>query len=108
MDDVKIDNQVDLKKSGEYQIIYTIQDSSKNEGKAVLKVKVKDKKDKETVSTNDNKKDEKPVVEEKTTLNYSISGLFNDSGAINQGVNLSMTEKNIEVGWDTTLKVSAK
>ncbi len=108
MDDVKIDNQVDLKKSGEYQIIYTIQDSSKNEGKAVLKVKVKDQKDKETVSTNDNKKDEKPVVEEKTTLNYSISGLFNDSGAISQGVNLSMTEKNIEVGWDTTLKVSAK
>lgn len=50
------------------------------------------------------KKDEKPVVEEKTTLNYSISGLFNDSGAISQGVNLSMTEKNIEVGWDTTLK----
>lgn len=108
IDDVKIDNQVDIKKAGEYEIVYTIQDSSKNEGKAVLKVRVKDKKDKETISTNDHKKEEKPVVEEKITLNYSISGLFSDSGSLIQGNSQNIVEKNIQVGWDTTLKVSAK
>lgn len=107
IDDVKIDNQVNLKKAGEYEIVYTIQDSSKNEGKAILKVKVKDKKDKETVSSNENKKEESPV-KEKVTLNYSISGLFSDSGSLLEGNSQSIVEKNIQVGWDTTLKVSAK
>lgn len=105
LEDVKIDNQVNLKKSGEYKIIYTIQDSSNNEGKAILKVKVKDQKEKITSSNN---KEETTVQEEKITLNYTISGLFSDSGVISQGTDLSMVEKNIEVGWDTTLKVSTK
>ena len=103
VDDIEIENNVDLKTAGDYEVVYTIQDSSGNVGKSVLKVKVKG--DKEVVSSNDNKKEE--VAEEKITLNYSVSGLFSDSGTLLQGKTQSIVNKDIDLGWDTTLKVTS-
>ena len=103
VDDIEIENNVDLKNPGDYEVVYTIRDSSGNVGKSVLKVKVKG--EREVVSSNDDKKEE--VVEEKVTLNYDISGLFSDSGTLLQGKTQPLVNKNIEFGWDTTLKVTA-
>ena len=66
VDDIEIENNVDLKKAGDYEVVYTIQDSSGNIGKSVLKVKVKG--EKEVISSSDDKKEEE-VVEEKITVN---------------------------------------
>lgn len=105
VDDIEIENNVDLKKAGDYEVVYTIQDSSGNVGKSVLKVKVKG--EKEVISSSDDKKEEE-VVEEKITLNYDVSGLFNDSGTLLQGKAQSLVNKNIELGWNNTLKITSK
>lgn len=42
-ENVVIDNPVDLKKAGEYEVVYTISDSSNNEESAKLKVIIKEK-----------------------------------------------------------------
>ena len=105
VDDIEIENNVDLKKAGDYEVVYTIQDSSGNIGKSVLKVKVKG--EKEVISSSDDKKEEE-VVEEKITLNYDVSGLFNDSGTLLQGKAQSLVNKNIELGWNNTLKITSK
>ena len=102
VDDIEIDNNVNLKKAGDYEIVYTIKDSSGNQGKAILKVKVKG--EREIISSNDSKKEE---VVEKITLNYSISGLFSDSANIIEGNNPSIANKNIEFNWDNTLQGTA-
>lgn len=103
VDDIEIENHVDLKKAGDYEVVYTIKDSSGNVGKSVLKVKVKG--EKEVVSSSDDKKEE--IVKEKVTLNYSVTGLFSDSGNILEGANQKIVTKNIELGWDTAFKVTA-
>ena len=102
VDDIEIDDNVNLKKTGDYEIVYTIKDSSGNQGMAILKVKVKG--EREIISSNDSKKEEEV---EKITLNYSISGLFSDSANIIEGNNPSIANKNIEFNWDNTLKGTA-
>ena len=106
VEDVAVENLVDLKKAGDYEIVYTVKDSSGNVGESVLKVKVKD--EREVVSSNnvlDNnqKEEEKELV----TLTYGVSGLFNDSGEVLQEQEHSVVTKDIELGWDTTFKVTA-
>ena len=93
-----------------YEIIYSIKDTSGNIGTSTLKVKVKDSK----VKTSESKIDPtttttpKPEVEkQKLSWNYKISGLFTDSGSLNQDTKTSSIEKTIEVGWDTTLKLTS-
>ena len=103
VDDIEIENNVDLKNPGDYEIVYTIKDSSGNIGKSILKVKVKG--DREVTSSKDDKKEE--VVKEKIALNYSVSGLFSDSGTLLQGKTQSLVNKDIEIGWDSTFKVKA-
>ena len=103
VDDIEIENNVDLKNPGDYEIVYTIKDSSGNIGKSILKVKVKG--DREVASSKDDKKEE--VVKEKIALNYSVSGLFSDSGTLLQGKTQSLVNKDIEIGWDSTFKVKA-
>lgn len=76
IENITIDNPVDMKKSGEYEVTYTISDSSNNEAKATLKVIVKDKNNntivsetkKSTVSSSTPKKETTP-----TNLNYNIA-----------------------------------
>lgn len=76
IENITIDNPVDMKKSGEYEVTYTISDSSNNEAIATLKVIVKDKNNntivsetkKSTVSSNTPKKE--PT---QTNLNYNIA-----------------------------------
>ena len=104
--DVKIENDVDLKNPGDYEIVYTISDSSGNVGEAILKVKVKG--EREVISSNnDLNNHQKEEVKEQVTLTYSVSSLFNDSGEILQEQELSLMTKDIELGWDTTFKVTA-
>lgn len=76
IENITIDNPVDMKKSGEYEVTYTISDSSNNEAIATLKVIVKDKNNntivsetkKSTVSSSTPKKETTP-----TNLNYNIA-----------------------------------
>lgn len=76
IENITIDNHVDMKKSGEYEVTYTISDSSNNEAIATLKVIVKDKNNntivsetkKSTVSSSTPKKETTP-----TNLNYNIA-----------------------------------
>lgn len=76
IENITIDNPVDMKKSGEYEVTYTISDSSNNEAIATLKVIVKDKNNntivsetkKSTVSSSTPKKE--PT---QTNLNYNIA-----------------------------------
>ena len=105
VEDIVVLNNVDLATPGDYEVIYTIKDSSDNEGKAILKVKVKG--DRETVTSNDNKTDVK-VEDSKITLDFSVSGLFNETGTLIEGKTSTASNKNIELGWDTTLKVTSK
>ena len=102
VENVSIEDNVDLKKAGDYEIVYTAQDSSGNVGKAILKVKVKGEKE---VISSDN---DTQIEEKTTTLNYSVSGLFSDSGTLIQGKSQELSNKNIELGWDTTLKMTSK
>lgn len=101
INDIKIENNVDLKKAGDYEIVYSIKDSSDNKGKATLKVKVKG--EKEVVPANN----DKIVTSKKVILNYNTNGLFNDSGNILEESNHKIINKNIELNWDNTLKVTA-
>ena len=61
IEDITIVDDVDLKKAGDYEVVYKIKDSSGNEGKTTLKVKVKDKKDVGS-SNNEDKKPEKEKI----------------------------------------------
>lgn len=105
VDDIEIENNVDLKNPGDYEVVYIIRDSSGNVGKSVLKVKVKG--EREVVSSNDDKKEE---IEDKkeVTWNYEISGLYDESGLLNQDKTKNSIQKNIEVGWDATFKISSE
>lgn len=105
VDDIEIENNVDLKNPGDYEVVYIIRDSSGNVGKSVLKVKVKG--EREVVSSNDDKKEE---IEDKkeVTWNYEISGLYDESGLLNQDRTKNSIQKNIEVGWDATFKISSE
>ena len=47
------------------------------------------------------------VEEQKLSWDYKMSGLFTDSGSLNQDNPTSSIEKNIEVGWDATLKLTS-
>lgn len=105
IEDISIENNVDFATPGDYEVIYTIKDSSDNEGKAVLKVKVKG--EKTTISSNNKTEEEKEEDLQKATFNYSVSGLFSDSGTLLQGKTQSIVEKNIELGWEPTLKISS-
>ena len=105
IEDVAIENRVDLKKAGDYEVIYTIKDSSDNESKAILKVKVKG--NRETVTSNDNKTEVK-AEDSKITLDFSVSGLFSETGTLIEGKTVTTSNKSIELGWDTTLKVTSK
>ena len=106
VEDVAVENLVDLKKAGDYEIVYTVKDSSGNVGESVLKVKVKGERE---VISSDNVSHNSPKEEEKEqiTLTYSVSGLFNGNGVILQGKTPDSVTKDIELGWDTTLKFTS-
>ena len=106
IEDIVVENNVDLKNAGDYEIVYTIKDSSNNEGKTILKVKVKG--DRETITSSDNQGKTEEVKEDKVTLDFSVSGLFSESGTLMEGKNVNASTKNIELGWDLTLKATAK
>lgn len=103
VEDISIENNVDLKNPGDYEIVYTIKDSSNNEGKAVLKVKVKSKN--EVVSSDSDDDTNQEVVN--FSWSYEISGLYSEKGSMNQDNHYSSIEKNIEVGWDSTFKIDS-
>ncbi len=115
IEDISIENNVDFATPGDYEVIYKIKDSSDNEGKAVLKVKVKG--EKKVISTNEDKNKNEEELESnndnsekesfKIIWDYQVSGLFSDSGSLNQDHTSSSVEKSIEVGWDTTFKISS-
>ena len=110
VEDVAIENNVDLTTPGDYEIIYSIKDTSGNTGTSTLKVKVKDTNTKtsntkiEQTTTTPPKQE---VEEQKLSWDYKMSGLFTDSGSLNQDNPTSSIEKNIEVGWDATLKLTS-
>lgn len=106
VEDISVDDQVDASTPGDYEVVYTIKDSSNNEGKATLKVTVRKEKT-TTTSSNDKKVEEKKEETQKVTFNYNISGLFSDSGSLLQGKTQSLVEKNIELGWNPTLKITS-
>ena len=109
IDDVAIENNVDLTTPGDYEIIYSIKDTSGNTGTSTLKVKVKDRNTKisntkieQTTTTNP-----KQEIENTLSWDYKISGLFLENGSLNQNNQASTVEKNIEVSWDNTLKLTS-
>ena len=108
IEDIVVLNNVDLATPGDYEVIYTIKDSSDNEGRAILKVKVKG--NRETITSNKNETNESTSKDEdfKIDFQYTISGLFNETGSLNQDNLTSSVEKTIEVGWDSSIKISSK
>lgn len=108
VEDIAIENNVDLTTPGDYEIIYSIKDTSGNTGTSTLKVKVKDT----NTKTNNTKTEQttitpKQEVASRLSWDYKMSGLFTDSGSLNQDNKTSSVEKNIEVGWDATLKLTS-
>lgn len=109
VEDVTIENNVDLTTPGDYEIIYSIKDTSGNTGTSTLKVKVKDT----NTKTSNTKKEQttttppKQEVASRLSWDYKISGLFTDNGSLNQDNKTSSVEKTIEVGWDATLKLTS-
>ena len=110
VEDVAIENNVDLTTPGDYEIIYSIKDTSGNTGTSTLKVKVKDTNTKTSNTKTEQTTTTTPkqeVEEQKLSWDYKMSGLFTDSGSLNQDNPTSSIEKNIEVGWDATLKLTS-
>lgn len=110
VEDVAIENNVDLTTPGDYKIIYSIKDTSGNTGTSTLKVKVKDTNTKTSNTKTEQTTTTTPkqeVEEQKLSWDYKMSGLFTDSGSLNQDNPTSSVEKNIEVGWDATLKLTS-
>ena len=110
VEDIAIENNVDLTTPGDYKIIYSIKDTSGNTGTSTLKVKVKDTNTKTSNTKTEQTTTTTPkqeVVEQKLSWDYKMSGLFTDSGSLNQDNPTSSIEKNIEVGWDATLKLTS-
>lgn len=102
---ITILNNVDNTQTGDYEVVYSIKDTSDNEGTAILKVLVKDKNNNSTTTSTDNKKAQN---EESTlTWKYEISGLYSESGSLNQDNKKSSITKSIEVGWDSTFKITS-
>lgn len=107
IEDIEIENPVDTKKIGEYEVKYSIKDTSKNEGIAKLKVIVKDK----NAPIDIPKEDIPKVVEEKEKnfiWNYDISGIYNVSKNLDKNNSVSNTFKEIEIGFEETMKISSK
>lgn len=76
VENVTIDNPVNMKKSGEYEVIYTISDSSSNDATATLKVIVKDKNAQPTISETKKSTQSSSTPKKETTptnLNYNIA-----------------------------------
>lgn len=87
IENITIDNPVDTKKVGEYEVTYSIADSSNNTGEAKLKVIVKDKNakpvmsetKKSTTSTSAPKKETTPTLEySNITINKPSSSTDNN------------------------------
>ena len=101
VEDILIDSQVDNKKEGEYEVIYKVKDSSDNERVATLKVKVS--KNIEVVPNNT----EELNKDKKFEWDFKTTGLLNLSHKLSNN-NLKMsTDKDITLGWDSTLKISS-
>lgn len=76
VENVTIDNPVNMKKSGEYEVIYTISDSSSNDATATLKVIVKDKNAQPTISETKKSTQSSSTPKKETTPtnpNYNIA-----------------------------------
>ena len=70
VDDIEIDDQVNTKKVGDYQVLYTITDSHDNMGNAILTVHVKDEK---AENTSDNQEKNKENTTNNTNKNNNTS-----------------------------------
>lgn len=103
IDDVEIEDNVNAKKIGDYEVIYKIKDSSGNEGKSILKVMIKDPKTKVEVP-----KDDAPVTptvkeQDKFEAKISTTGIYDFNNTLNQDNKIGNYEKEIVVGWDSKI-----
>ena len=112
IDNIDIDNQVDISKIGEYEVIYKILDSSKNEGISKLKVIVKDKKTPtETVKPQINSSDknnESNSNAKEFSVEINTSGIYDLTKTLKASNNKNEITKNIIYTLDNEITFNYK
>lgn len=103
IDNVEIEDNVNAKKIGDYEVTYKIKDSSGNEGSSVLKVMIKDPHTKVEIP-----KEETPVTptvkeNEKFEAKISTTGIYDFNNTLNQDNKTNNVSKEITVGWSSQI-----
>ncbi len=106
IDDVEIEDNVNPKKIGDYEVTYKIKDGSGNEGKSVLKVMIKDPKTKVEIPKDDTPSTPTVKESEKFEAKISTSGIYDFNNTLNQDNKTGSFEKEIIVGWEGKININ--
>ncbi len=103
IDEIEIEDSVNAKKIGDYEVIYKIKDSSGNETKSILKVMIKDPNTKVEIP-----KEEAPSTptvneNEKFEAKISTTGMYDFHNTLNQDNKTGSTTKEIIVTNNATI-----
>lgn len=103
IDDIEIEDNVNMKKIGDYEVIYKVKDSSGNEGKSILKVMIKDPKTKVEIPKEETLDTPTVRENEKFETKISTTGIYDFNNTLNQDNKTGNFEKEITVGWDSKI-----
>lgn len=103
IDDIEIEDNVNPKKIGDYEVIYKIKDSSGNEGKSILKVMIKDPKTKVELPKEETPSTPTISENEKFEAKISTTGIYDFHNTLNQDNKTDSVSKDIMVGWDSKI-----
>lgn len=103
IDNVEIDDNVNAKKIGDYEVTYKLKDSSGNEGKAILKVMIKDPKTKVDIPKEDTPSTPTVKENEKFEAKISTSGIYDFNNTLNQDNKTGDVTKEITIGWSSQI-----
>lgn len=103
IDDIEIEDNVNAKKIGDYEVIYKIKDSSGNEGKSTLKVMIKDPKTVVEIPKEDIPSTPTVKENEKFEAKVSTTGIYDFNNTLNQDNKTGSVTKEITVGWSSQI-----
>lgn len=103
IDDVEIEDNVNAKKIGDYEVTYKLKDSSGNEGKSTLKVMIKDPNTKVEIPKEETPDTQTVKESEKFEAKINTTGIYDFNNTLNQDNKAGSISKDITVGWDSQI-----
>ena len=103
IDDIDIEDNVNAKKIGDYEVVYKIKDSSGNETKSILKVMIKDPNTKVEIPKEETPSTPTVKENEKFEAKISTTGIYDFNNTLNQDNKTGSTTREITVINNATI-----